>query len=336
MKLGDLFGRFVRGKTADDDPWMWRLDEAVSLAGQRNGWFTRENVVYALEGWARSLTEVNLTAWLRPYDMGKNWPKKVALIMAGNIPLVGFHDLLSVLVTGNTALVKRSSSDEVLIAFIRDYLISADPQLAARFLLVSGKMDNFDAVIATGSDNSARYFEYYFGKRPHIIRKNRNSLALLTGNETQDQLVALGEDIFRYFGLGCRNVSKLLVPENYDFDPYFNAMYAYKSMIDHHKYANNYDYNKAVYLMSEFDFLDNGFMILKEDKGLSSPIATVFYERYSSLKNARSRVHQLRDNLQCVVSNGIGSDDIAFGRTQRPGLTDYADHVDTIAFLLGS
>lgn len=237
------------------------------------------------------LTEDALAAWLLPYTETAAPAKKIAIIMAGNIPLVGLHDLLSVLVTGNNALVKLSSNDAVLIPLLWSFLCELEPQLDGRVAFTQGTLTDFDAVIATGSDNTARYFDYYFGRYPHIIRRNRNSIAILTGEEDANELYALGKDIFTYFGLGCRSVSKLFVPEAYDFETFFKGIYAYRDIIQGNKYANNYDYNKAVYLMSEFQLRDNGFLILKEDKAFGSPIASLFYERYSDLKaSGRARV----------------------------------------------
>ncbi|HET8736463.1 MAG TPA: acyl-CoA reductase, partial [Pricia sp.] len=236
--------------------------------------------------------------------------------------------------TGNRALVKLSSNDNVLFYFIRDYLISIEPLFENRIVVSEGTLEDFDAVIATGSNNTARYFEHYFGKVPNIIRKNRNSVAVLTGNESSAQLEALGEDVFRYYGLGCRSVSKLFVPEGYNFETFFTSIYRYHPIIQQHKYVNNYDYNKAVYLMSDFKILDNGFLILKEDDGYASPIASLFYEHYTSLKDLRERLERDEDRLQCVVGKGILDSEIPFGETQNPSLSDYADGVDTVDFLL--
>lgn len=195
-------------------------------------------------------------------------------------------------------------------------------------------LKEFDAVIATGSNNTARYFEYYFGKKPHIIRKNRNSVAVLNGNEPKETLIALGQDVFQYYGLGCRSVSKVFVPKDYDFDALFKAFESYRNLIEERKYQNNYDYNKAIYLMSEFPFLDNGFMLLKEDQAFASPIGTLFYERYDDIENLKSRIHENRESIQCLVSQGFIDDEVPFGQTQYPMLSDYADGVDTVEFLL--
>ncbi|MBU2973415.1 acyl-CoA reductase [Zobellia sp. B3R18] len=333
VKLGHFLREFVTLETPNDE-WSQKLEDAIALSKHKNGWFTRENVIHALESWGQLLTEEKLFDWLKSYDLDKNKPKKVALIMAGNIPLVGFHDFLSVLITGNKVLAKLSSNDNALILFIKDYLISIEPLLKDTIEISDGKMEDFDAVIATGSNNTSRYFEHYFSKVPNIIRKNRNSIAVLTGRESKEQINALGEDIFRYYGLGCRSVSKVFVPENYDFATLFEAVYSYHPIIEHVKYANNYDYNKAVYLMSEFKILDNGFLILKEDKSYSSPIASLFYERYDSLDNLKERLSQDTNELQCIVGEGVIDSEIAFGNTQQPSLTDYADNLDTVDFLL--
>jgi hypothetical protein len=305
----------------------------IALSQSHNGWFTQEQVYFTLNQWAQALTPENLDNWLANYDLDNIEPKTVGLILAGNIPLVGFHDFLSVLVSGHNVLVKTSSNDQHLLPFLGRYLIAVEPKLANRITFTEGKLEGFDAVIATGSNNTARYFEYYFKDRPSIIRKNRNSAAVLTGKETKEDLVALGEDIFRYFGLGCRNVSKLFVPKGYDFTQFFEAIYEYGDIIHYEKYANNYDYNKAVFLMSNFKLLDNGFLTIKEDSSYASPISSVFYEYYDDLAQIKQRLEAEHEQLQCVVSDGTIENSIPFGQTQQPGLLDYADNVDTISFL---
>ncbi|MEY2631290.1 MAG: hypothetical protein RLZZ469_2188, partial [Bacteroidota bacterium] len=246
--------------------------DLIQLSQSHNGWFTPEQVYHAVQSWAKALTEDNLNEWLLRYDFSVVQPKTVGLILAGNIPLVGFHDFLSVLISGHKVLVKTSSNDQHLIKFLAKYLITVSPEMQNFITFTDGKLENFDAVIATGSNNTARYFEFYFKDKPSIIRKNRNSVALLTGKETHEDLVRLGEYIFRYYGLGCRNVSKLFVPKDYDFQPFFKAIYEYKDVIFYEKYSNNYDYNKAVFLMSNFKLLDNEFLTLKEDSSYASPI----------------------------------------------------------------
>ncbi len=338
-KLGDFFQLYLQYRLGSASPAgqtkrFKDFDEIIDKAGHKNGWFTPDNIHYALDSWAQLLTKESLSEWLSAYTIEKIPTKNVAIIMAGNIPLVGFHDLLAVLLTGHKAVIKPSSNDVVLLPFILEVLQDFEPTFKERIEMISGPLKGFDAVIATGSNNTSRYFEYYFGKKPHIIRKNRNSIAVLKGTETNTQLKALGEDIFRYFGLGCRSVSKLFVPAGYDFTPFFKAIESFEGLKDHHKYANNYDYNKAVYLMSEFPFLDNGFFVLKEDTNYASPIGAVFYEHYGSLKEVSNTLNKDKDQLQCIVSENFIPDEIRFGETQTPKLSDYADGVDTVEFLL--
>ncbi|TVZ28523.1 acyl-CoA reductase LuxC [Gillisia sp. Hel_I_86] len=307
--------------------------EQIERAIHYNGWFTKDNILFALEGWSESLTPANLGAWSKPYNFENIESKTVGIIMAGNIPLVGFHDFISVLIAGHKVLVKQSSNDKNLLPILANYLISLDPDYEEKIEFTEDRMNNFDAVIATGSNNTSRYFEYYFANKKSIIRKNRNSVAILTGDETPEDLEALGHDIFRYFGLGCRSVSKLYVPENYDFDAFYKALVPWASLMNHAKYANNYDYNKAVYLMSEFKMLDNGFLVLKEDQSFGSPIATLFYEKYADLETLKATIEANKENLQCIVANNFMENGVSFGKTQYPQLWDYADNIDTLEFL---
>ena len=307
--------------------------DLIALSQSHNNWFTPDNVHFSISCWSEALTENNLNQWLSAYSFTEKEPKNVGLILAGNIPLVGFHDFISVLISGNNVLVKTSSKDDYLIKFLTKYLIALDNRFNEKITFVEGKLENFDAVIATGSNNTARYFEYYFKNKPSIIRKSRNSVAVLTGNETPEEMTLLSEDVFRYFGLGCRNVSKIFVPKNYNFDAFFNGMYAQKDVIYYEKYANNYDYNKAVFLMSNFQLLDNEFLTIKEDISHASPISSVFYEYYEDINEIKTRLNQDSEIIQCIVSNGIIENSVYFGNTQKPNLWDYADDVDTIDFL---
>jgi len=321
-----------------NDSFFEGLKEQILLAKTHNGWFTEENIHFAFKSWGNALTEGNLNHWISAYQFHKNSPKTIALIMAGNIPLVGFHDFLSVLISGNKVLVKLSSNDKQLLPFLTSYLIAVAPEFKDYISFTEEKLTNFDAIIATGSNNTSRYFEYYFGKYPNIIRKNRNSVAVLTGKETKEQLESLANDIFRYFGMGCRNVSKLYIPVDYDFDNFFNAIYSWKQVVHDNKYMNNYDYNKAVYLMSTEStrgkLLDNEFLLLKEDAGLSSPIAVIFNETYQDLDALKNLLSAEAENIQCIVSESGIDQEIDFGETQNPQLWDYADDVDTMEFLL--
>lgn len=339
-QLGQFFKQFTTSKIEKKEDseintlFFDAFKMQIERAQESNGWFTKDNVLFAIESLAKSLTKENLEKWTSNYSFLENNPKNIAIIMAGNIPLVGFHDLLSVLISGNNAIVKLSSNDQFFLPLIVKYLEYNNLYFKGKITFTKGKLENFDAVIATGSNNTARYFEHYFGKYPNIIRNNRNSVAILTGNETKEELELLGEDIFKYFGLGCRSVSKLFVPKDYNFDLLFNALYKYKDIINYKKYENNYDYNKAVYIMSLFNVLENGFVMLKEDANFASPIATLFFEYYPNSKALFERLKLNDENIQCIVSNLDSKDFIKFGESQNPNLWDYADGVDTLAFLL--
>jgi len=340
IELGKFLNQFRRDGIEKDKEvinnanFFEDFKEQIERAIHHNGWFTPENILFALEGWSESLKSSNLDKWLEPYNFEAVDPKTVGIIMAGNIPLVGFHDFISVLISGHKVLIKQSKNDMKLLPILANYLISLDTEYKNKIEFTEDRMNNFEAVIATGSNNTSRYFEYYFANKKSIIRKNRNSVAILTGNETTEELVALGEDMFKYFGLGCRSVSKIYVPENYDFDSFYKAIAPWASLMNHAKYANNYDYNKAVYLMSEFEMLDNGFLIVKEDQSFGSPIATVFYENYKDLESLRSTIQENKENLQCIVANNFMENEIPFGKTQYPQLWDYADNIDTLKFLV--
>lgn len=304
--------------------------------------------MFCLSQWAKLLQEDALTHWISSYNVTNHAVKNIAVIAAGNVPLVGLHDVLCVLLTGNNVLIKASSNDTVLLKLVLDLATAHDPKLAAAVIYVDGKMPDYDAVIATGSNNTARYFEYYFGNKPNIIRKNRNSVAVLTGHESHKELESLSDDVFRYFGLGCRSVSHLKVPKNYNFDAFFKGMFKQKKLIFFEKYANNYDYNKAVYLMSRFELLDNEFLIIKEETGsYSSPIASLGYSFYEDVADLTTELKNNAAMLQCIVAGetlknvlaeklaSLAAPDICdFGTTQQPSLTDYADGVDTVRFLL--
>lgn len=300
-----------------------------------NNWFTIDMQLLSFSAWAKLLTKENLEKWLSQYPkLDQTNPKTVAIIMAGNIPLVGFHDLLSVLITGNIALVKPSSDDTKIMQWVIAKIIEINPEMAnfIRFA-EDGQLKNFDAVIATGSNNSHRYFEYYFKNKPNILRKNRNSLAILTGNETPEELDLLADDVFMYFGMGCRNVSKLLLPHGFDLEPIFLAFERYKDVINHNKYANNYTYHKALFLMNQDLHLDNGFLIVKQDNSLSSPLSVLMFQFYETQSDIQNYFESQTNQIQCVVGSDRSLGYIPFGKSQQPELWDYADGVDTIAFL---
>ncbi|GGF03667.1 Acyl-CoA reductase (LuxC) [Chishuiella changwenlii] len=314
------------------------LDEeinfAVNDAEAYNNWFTKENIFFALENWSKALTTESLSNWISNYNFTVT-EKNVGIIMAGNLPLVGFHDLLAVILAGHSALVKTSSKDDKLMLFIIKFLYTINDDFK-QIIKKIDRLENFDAVIATGSNNTARYFEQYFSKVPNIIRKNRTSVAVLNGTETNDELKALGDDIFRYFGLGCRNITKIYFKSEEQIPTFFENILDWgTTVINHPKYANNYDYNRAIYLLGKDDFLDNNFVLLKKDENLHSPIAVVNYEIYSDLDEVKSYLINNEDQIQCVVGNDLKDNPnyVDFGKTQTPLLTDYADNIDTLKFL---
>ena len=338
-KLGDFLSQFqpegiVKNDTAVmNDAFFDPFNQQVNRAYEFNGWFTKDNVLTSFSKWGNILNDNNLNNWTSQYNLSPTKALNIGVIMAGNIPLVGFHDFLSVLISGHHIIAKQSSSDSYFLPLIAKYLEYVEPEFKGRINFTEERLSNLDAVIATGSNNTARYFDYYFGKYPSIIRRNRNSVAILTGDETEQDLINLGEDVFRYFGLGCRSVSKLYVPKGYDFDKFFQAIYKFKEVIYYNKYVNNYDYNKAVYLMSEYKLLENGFLMLKEDKSYASPIATIFYESYTDMASLEQKLEADKDAIQCMVGKSDKIKMIDFGETQTPQLWDYADDVDTLAFL---
>lgn len=308
----------------------------MASAPNHNAWFTLEEVNRSISAFQKMLELPALEKWFETVQLSKS-AQKVGLILAGNIPLVGFHDVLCVLATGNIALIKLSASDSQLLPALLRKLVSFEPLLQDRIEYVE-RLAGFDAIIATGSNNTSRYFEYYFGKVPHIIRKNRNSVAVLDGRETVEEIAALGHDIFDYYGLGCRNVSKVYLPEGYEIKNFYEPIQSFAPIINHFKYNNNYDYNKSIYLVNSVQHFDNGFLLLKEDKGLTSPLAVLFTETYTSLEVLAQELEQKEEQIQCVLTQTdlkLSKGTLALGKGQQPQLWDYADHVDTIAFLNG-
>ena len=293
-----------------------------------NGWFTKENVLKSLKAWSSILTKEQLEEWSNSYDFAKE-PKKVAVIMAGNIPLVGFHDFLCILMSGHAIVAKMSSDDNTLLPALVDVLIKWEPGLTDRISLHQQRLGKFDAVIATGSNNSMQHFEEYFAKYPHLFRRNRTSMAVLDGSESESDLKNLGEDIFSYFGLGCRNVTHLMVPDDFELSRFFEGIYSFSEVIYNKKYGNNYDYNKAVYLMNKLELLDNNFVLLRNSEELFSPIGMIHYHRYQSKNEIEKYIELQKENLQVIV----GKNYFEFGQAQKPGLADYADHIDTMTWL---
>ncbi|MES2733557.1 MAG: acyl-CoA reductase [Bacteroidota bacterium] len=323
--LGD-FLLSPEGKQAIEG-WAWRAEA-------HNGWFTPANTKEALDSLARGfLDKQKLSEWVAKYSLSNIKPRRVGVVMAGNIPAVGFHDMLCVLISGHQLLAKLSSQDSILLKEIAAILVKINPEWAEYIQFVE-RLNDAEAIIATGSDNSARYFHYYFGKKPHIIRQNRTTCAILTGNENDTDLFNLGKDVFQYFGLGCRNVSKLFVPAGYNFNHFFESIQPLDTLIQHAKYQNNYDYNKSIFLINLVPHLDNGFLMLTENTALVSPMSVVYFEEYADKAEIDSKVGIYRDKIQGIVSSqGWYPGSISFGEAQKPQLSDYADGVDTMIFL---
>lgn len=315
-----------------DDP---DLHDILKTSTYQNPWFTLPNVQQAVGTLAANLSRQKLEDWLAPYFFDGDAQKTVGLVLAGNIPLVGFHDILCTLCAGYRAQIKLSAADSVLTTHILRQLEAIEPGFSEKVELTD-RLTNFDLVIATGNDNSARYFTYYFGQKPHIIRKNRNSAAVLTGNERAVDFQRLGHDIFDYFGLGCRNVSKLFLPKGYDIARFFEGIASFSEVMDHHKYRNNYDYNKSIYLINGDPHYDNGFLLVKRDQRTASPLAVLYEEEYGTATDLYARLSELAPQLQCIVAGEqlpVPTPVFDFGQSQQPALDDYADGVNTLDFL---
>ena len=306
------------------------FNSLAESARLENAWFTVDSVRMSLKGIGQYLQEDELTTWLKPYPEPSE-SKTIALVLAGNIPLVGFHDFLCALIIGHKVQIKLSSKDSKLFNYLIKQLIWLEPEFQNR-IEFKDRLESFDAIIATGSDNTARYFEYYFNKYPNIIRKNRTSCAILTGNETDGDLDQLGTDIFSYFGLGCRNVSKVFAPEGYDFKRLLSSLDRFKNIIHHHKYCNNYDYQKSIMLVNGSPFLDNGFLMLLESDKLVSPISVLYFESYKNQEDLINKLNVNSEKIQCIVGNESPAI-IPFGQAQFPRVWDYADQIDTLKFL---
>jgi len=336
MNLPDRVSAFVQLGILINNLSENEKEELFWRAENNNSWFTSSSCQSALNGIAFMMGEDKLNNWLSGYGrIESESPKSVGIMMAGNIPAVGVHDLMTVLISGNKACVKLSSADEVLMKWIIKSLISIEPRFKD-YISVEEMLKGKDAYIATGSDNSSRYFNYYFGKYPCIIRRNRTSVAVLSGNESTQELQALGKDIFQYFGLGCRNVSKIFIKSKDQLQHLLDSLEVFSGVMNHHKYLNNYDYNKSILLVNREDHLDNGFLLVRETKELISPISVLFYEIYDDLAELQIKLEEIQENIQCIVSNpeyyGGG---VPFGRVQEPEVWEYADGVDTLLFLQG-
>ncbi|WP_213279138.1 acyl-CoA reductase [Chryseobacterium indologenes] len=331
IKLSDYIKAFLAKKPEDHNEDDADFELLLKRSEIENPWFTIDNQKFALQQWADLLTEENIKKWLGNYSISKI-SKRVGLILAGNIPLVGFHDVMSVVLGNHIPVIKLSSKDKRMIPFLlKKWNEFSNESVVFEFV---ERLENFDAVIATGSNNTARYLEYYFKNHLSIIRKNRTSVAVLKGDETNEELELLAKDIFQYFGLGCRNVTRIFIPQDFVIDRLFESFLAFQDIINHNKYANNYDYNRAVYLLNQDKFWDNNFVMLKEDDKLFSPLSVINFSRYESLDDVKTFIAENEENIQCVVSKEeLGLNVIPFGEAQNPGLDTYADNVDTMKFL---
>jgi hypothetical protein len=341
VELGNVLDLAAKNLSEPDSDFSLQYPafaNALQVAVHHNPWFIPSNIAFALKAWKSALNETSINNWISKYeiDIRKTAPKKIAVIMAGNIPLVGFHDFLCTLISGHSILAKLSREDKILLPAITEVLCTLEPSFAQKIEFTEGIIKDFDAVIATGSNNTARYFEYYFSKHPHIIRKNRNGVAVLTGKEDDDTLKRLGSDICTHFGLGCRNISKVFIPEGFDPKKLFIAIEPYKDILNNHfKYMNNHSYNSSVYLLNSTSHLDNGVFILTESEQYSSPIPVLYYEYYKSIETLEKKLVEDNDLIQCIACEAFTGDKVvSFGSTQNPGLDDYADGIDTLKFLI--
>ena len=332
-KLGRFFSDYLKKNNNEFDEIIFRnVDKKIEEVKHQNSFFDLDNIKNCFAYWAQNLNEKNLKKLELNYKSENS--KNILIIMAGNIPLVGFHDFLCVFICGHKSIIKKSSKDSVLYNLIFKLLLSWEPKFENCFTIVERVNLEIDAVIATGNNSSTHFFEKYFKKYPKIIRKNRNSVAILNGNESQKDLKKLMKDIFLYYGLGCRSVSKIFIPKDYNLDKIFKASIDWKKLINNNSYYNNYNYNKSVFLLNSEKFYDNGLVILKESKKLGSPISVLYYEKYDSLDKLKKYLDANQDKLQCIVSNNLVKNSTKFGMTQSPALQEFADNVNTVDFLL--
>ncbi len=326
MKVDERVSAWIYlGKLLDQIDWSTPIKHAQA----ENPWFTADSIQLAIQGIQHLLDENSLNRWLQPYRLHPKTPKIVGIVAAGNIPMVGLHDLLCILLSGHIASIKLSSQDKVLLPYLLKHLVEIEPRFEQDFKFVE-RLSHLDAVIATGTDNTSRYFEHYFGKYPNIIRKNRVSVAVLNGNESASQLEALGKDIFYYYGLGCRNVAKLILPHDFSIERLYKAFEVFSNWGSHHKYKNNYDYHKSILLINGDDHLDNGFLLLRETEELASPTSILYFHRYHDPEEVQVYLANHQNKIQCIVGE---NQQTPLGQSQFPEPWDYADRVDTLDFL---
>ena len=329
-ELGDFLRKYAENPDSEDE-LSTEFSSIIRKSETENAWFTTENQLFAIRDWGNLLQKDDIERWTANYQFNKT-SKKVGLILAGNIPLVGFHDVVSTVLSNHIPVIKLSSKDRLMIPFLLK-LWNKFSEGKINYEIVE-RLQDFDAVIATGSNNTARYLEFYFKNHLSIIRKNRTSIAVLKGDESDEELRLLAEDIFTYYGLGCRNVTRLFIPENFLLDRIFENFVDFGGVINHHKYANNYDYNKAIYLLNQEKFWDNNFVMLREDEGLFSPLSVINFSRYKNLEEVKQFISENAENIQAIVAKPeLGLDSLPFGEAQHPSLDTYADNVDTMKFL---
>jgi len=324
--LGDLFSSYKKNK---NDQFYITIKKAEIY----NPWFSEKNINTSINYWQSKLKLKNLNSWISKYEIIQRPPFKVGIVMAGNFPLAGLHDLICVIISGNIALVKTSKSDKILMNYLIDYIWDKFPK-SKHYIIKTEILKEFDKVIATGSNNTFRYFEYYFKKKPNILRKSRTSVAILENDTDKDSLGLLAKDIFTYFGLGCRNVSKLFIPTGYDIKKIIHDFDEFEKIKLHHKYLNNLNYYKTIKILNNEKFIDGRFFLMSESKRLTPPISEIYYEFYENKKELIEYLKTKSENLQCIVSKSISKNHVNFGDTQNPKLSDYADNIDTIKFLL--
>ncbi len=330
--FGELLESFFSDKNQSENP---KLTQAIEDAEKFNSWFSKTNIINALKYWMVKLRKDTLETWISKYSL-QNVNYKVAVIMAGNFPLAGLHDLICVIISGNRAIIKPSSDDKILINFFVEFLHEKFPETNEIIEIASEKLGDFDKVIATGSNNTFNYFEYYFRDKSSLLRKNRNSIAVLSGNENENELKLLSKDIFIYFGLGCRNISKIFVPTEYDISQLKNKFSEYNYIINHNKYSNNYNYQKTIKIMNNEVFTDCDYFLMSQSKEFNPPISIIYYDYYDDLSQICDLIKEKRNQIQCIVTNLQINNSIRFGEAQYPKLDEYADNIDTINFLLTS
>ena len=321
-------GQYLQNLSPDD------VERLSRIAHSKNAWFTPSNVRFALKTWGDLLQEPSLKQWLSQYPIPEEQPvpKKVGLVMPGNIPLEGYHDILCALMSGHQLHVKLNASD-ILPQAISQKLLEIEPRFSD-YLIFSELLKGMDAYIATANESSAQSLENYFRHKPHLVRRKRSSCAVLSGKETEDELKGLGRDMLQYWGLGRRSVRKLFVPKGYNFKTFFEAIEPWADVQNHHRWNNNYDYYKSIFLVNAVPHLDNGFLLLKEDADLESPVTVMHYQQYGDVSELEQLIEQHTGQLQCIVGQGDLPATTSFGQAQRPRLWDYNNGIDTLSFLL--